>query len=160
MVYFDKLVPHFYALLQPTRSASDRQWGLCVFDDVIQFTGAHSHRYSQFFLSRMAESLTDSSPEVKIFFQVNFCFKISFCKVRQAAAYGFGVMGMNGGPVYARACAEALPPLFAMINAPDSRSVENNASTENAISAVTKILKYNNSYVDNIDKVKIFFCKC
>jgi hypothetical protein len=32
-------------------------------------------------------------------------------KIRQASAYGFGVMGMNGGPVYARACAEALPRL-------------------------------------------------
>ena len=62
--YFDTLVPHFYTLLQPGRSVSDRQWALCVFDDVIQFTGAHSHRYSQFFLSRMAESLSDPSAEV------------------------------------------------------------------------------------------------
>jgi hypothetical protein len=78
LVYFDTLVPHFYALLQPTRSVSDRQWALCVFDDVIQFTGAHSHRYSQFFLSRMAESLADQSAEVN----QNFFFfgptKISF----------------------------------------------------------------------------------
>jgi hypothetical protein len=63
-------------------------------------------------------------------------------------------MGMNGGPVYARACAEALPPLFALISSSDSRSVENNTATENAVSAVTKIFKYNNSCVDNIDKVK------
>ncbi|CAF1354012.1 unnamed protein product, partial [Adineta ricciae] len=41
----------------------DRQWALCVFDDVIQFTGAHSHRYAQFFLSQMAESLADPSAE-------------------------------------------------------------------------------------------------
>jgi importin-5 len=63
--FFDTLVPHFYALLQDNRSVSDRQWALCVFDDVIQFTGAHSHRYSQFFLSRMADSLADASPEVE-----------------------------------------------------------------------------------------------
>lgn len=142
LVYFDTLVPHFYNLLQQTRSVSDRQWALCVFDDVIQFTGAHSHRYTQFFLSRMAESLSDASAEV-----------------RQAAAYGFGVMGMNGGPVYARACAEALPALFTLISAPDSRSVENNTATENAVSAVTKIFKFNKSCVDNIDKVNLFFCR-
>src|SRR5579863_8067572 len=65
-------------------------------------------------------------------------------------------MGMNGGPVYARACAEALPRLFALIGAPDSRAPENNTATENAISAVTKIFKYNNSCVDNLDKVKDF----
>ena len=62
--YFDTLVQHFHALLQPSRSVSDRQWALCVFDDVIQFTGAHSHRYSQLFLTRMAESLADPSAEV------------------------------------------------------------------------------------------------
>ena len=81
-------------------------------------------------------------------------------KVRQAAAYGFGVMGMNGGHIYARACAEALSPLFTMITAPDSRLAENNTATENAISAVTKIFKYNSSSVENLDKVnenKFFF---
>ncbi len=66
-------------------------------------------------------------------------------------------MGMNGGPVYARACAEALPRLFALISAHDSRAAENNTATENAISAVTKILKYNSSCVDNLDKVRRFY---
>ena len=155
LVYFDTLVPHFYNLLQQTRSVSDRQWALCVFDDVIQFTGAHSHRYTQFYFSRMAESLSDQSAEVRSKGFLSHCFCIF--KIRQAAAYGFGVMGMNGGPVYARACAEALPALFTMVSAPDSRSVENNTATENAVSAVTKIFKFNNTCVDNIDKVNPFF---
>ncbi|CAF1577752.1 unnamed protein product [Rotaria magnacalcarata] len=77
-------------------------------------------------------------------------------KIRQAAAYGFGVMGMNDGPVYARACVEALPRLCTMIGAPNSRAPENNTATENAVSAVTKILKYNNSCLDNIDKNTLF----
>ena len=62
-------------------------------------------------------------------------------------------MGMNGGPIYARACAEALPRLFGLIGTSQSRSTENNTATENAVSAVTKILKYNNSCLDNLDKV-------
>ncbi|CAF3655879.1 unnamed protein product [Rotaria socialis] len=70
--------------------------------------------------------------------------------------YGFGVMGMNGGPVYARACAEALPRLFTMIGAPNCRAPENNTATENAVSAVTKILKYNNSCLDNLDENTLF----
>jgi hypothetical protein len=65
-------------------------------------------------------------------------------------------MGMNGGPIYARTCAEVLPCLFALISASDSRSAENNIATENAISAVMKIFNYNNSCVDNLDKVKYF----
>ena len=64
MVYFDALMLHFHALIQPTRSISDRQCALCVFNDVIQFTGASSHRYSHFFLPPMAKSLADSSPKV------------------------------------------------------------------------------------------------
>ena len=67
-------------------------------------------------------------------------------------------MGMDGGPLYAHACAEALPLLVTLINAADSRSRENNTASETAICAVTKIFKYNNLYVDNLDKVKeIFF---
>ncbi len=65
--------------------------------------------------------------------------------MRQAAAYGWGALGMHGTAVFASACAQAMPGLMEMITAPESRSVENINPTENAISAVTKILKYNNS---------------
>lgn len=33
--YFDQIAQHFVKLLDPARSASDHQWGICVFDDVI-----------------------------------------------------------------------------------------------------------------------------
>lgn len=66
-------------------------------------------------------------------------------EVRQAASYGVGLMAMNGGVQYAQACASAIPFLIQVINDRDSRSVENIQATENAISAVTKILKFNNS---------------
>lgn len=70
-------------------------------------------------------------------------------EVRQASAYGFGLMGMKGGPNYAQLCAQALEPLAAMISKPDARETEESISaTENAISAVAKILKYNSSQVD------------
>ncbi len=70
-------------------------------------------------------------------------------------------MGMKGDLVYAGVCAEALPNLFTLINAPDSRSPENNTATENAISAVTKIFKYNKSCIKDLDQVKkkLFVCK-
>ena len=85
LTYFDTLVPHFYALIQSSRSISDRQWALCVFDDVIQFTGAHSHRYAQFFLSQMAESLADPSAEVNknvyTLLTIDCCSLIRFVKL-------------------------------------------------------------------------------
>ena len=73
-------------------------------------------------------------------------------KVRQAAAYGCGVMGQFGGPGFAQWCKEAIPRLVQVIQAPDSREQENVNPTENAISAVTKILKWNQGAI-NVDEV-------
>lgn len=50
-------------------------------------------------------------------------------------------------------CAQALPILIEVINAPKSRDPENINATENAISAVAKILKYNSSAVQNRDEI-------
>lgn len=75
-----------------------------------------------------------------------------FPQVRQASAYGFGVIGQFGGPGFAPICAQSLPLLMTLINSPKSREVENINPTENAISAVTKVLKFNASQI-NLDEV-------
>jgi len=80
------------------------------------------------------------------------CVTSSQPEVRQAAAYGCGVLGLCGGPGLAAAAAQCLPPLCEVVNQTDSRQPENINPTENAISAVTKILKYNNSQV-NMDQI-------
>jgi len=131
----DNLIPHIVRLLAADRPWPDHQWGICVFDDVIEFAGPDSIKYQELFLNPLLEFVKDQSPEV-----------------RQAAAYGWGALGMHGTPVFAAACAQAVPRLIEMITAPDSRCVENINPTENAISAVTKILKYNNSAI-HVDEV-------
>lgn len=35
MPHFDQIIGHFVKLLDPARPWADRQWGLCIFDDVI-----------------------------------------------------------------------------------------------------------------------------
>lgn len=130
--YFEKLLPHLLKLLEPHRPHPDYQWALCIFDDLIEFGGLASIKYQQYFLGPMVRALEHHAAEV-----------------RQAAAYGFGIMGMFGGNGYAQPCAESIPYLAKMIDAPGSRSDESNlAATENAIAAVAKILKFNNSHVD------------
>jgi importin-5 len=114
---------------------SDRQWALCVFDDLVEFCGPASVRYQPLFLQPLLAYTEDGSAEV-----------------RQAAVYGCGVMGQFGGPAYSAACTEALAKLIKVINAPESRSVDNINATENAISAVTKILKYSPA---NINKDEV-----
>ena len=61
-------------------------------------------------------------------------------------------MGQFGGPGFAQWCKEAIPRLVQVIQAPDSREQENVNPTENAISAVTKILKWNQGAI-NVDEV-------
>nr|CAG4651581.1 EOG090X00U8 [Triops cancriformis] len=130
----ENLMPHFIKLMGPDRSWPDHQWAICVFDDIIEFAGPESIKYQEFFLQPFLNFLADKSGEV-----------------RQAAAYGWGVLGMCGGSAYAAACAQAMPRLIEMINAPDSRGPENINPTENGISAVTKILKFNSSALNVSD---------
>ncbi len=91
--------------------------------------------YQQHYVNQMVHFLDSEHPEV-----------------RQAAAYGLGVMGQHGGPTFAPICASGIPKLCAIVQKPDSREAENINPTENAISAVTKILKWNASSL-NLDEV-------
>ncbi|XP_055921523.1 importin-5 [Eupeodes corollae] len=134
--YFDTVVPQFVKLLEPARSWSDRQWGLCIFDDVIEYCGPSCIQYQQIFTAPLLQYVCDKSPEV-----------------RQAAAYGCGVLGQFAGEQFALTCAQAIPILVQVIQDPKSREPENVNPTENAISAVTKILKYNPSALPNIDEI-------
>jgi len=129
--FFEHMLPDFTKLLEPTQPASDRQWALCIFDDLLEYTGPHSIKYHQYFLEPMRNSIIDSNPEV-----------------RQAAAYGCGVMAHFGGAEYASVCSEIIPLLTQVIATTDGRSKANISATENCVSAVTKILKYNNSKVN------------
>jgi len=132
---FEKLLPHFSKLLEANRPWSDLQWGLCIFDDLIEYTGGTSLKYQEVFLARLMESINSTQPEI-----------------RQAAAYGCGVMGQCGGPGYAQICSQAVPLIVSLLSHPECRTVENINPTENAISAVTKILKFNGSAC-NMDQI-------
>lgn len=37
--YLDQVVGHFVNLLRPDRPSTDHQWGICIFDDIIEFGG-------------------------------------------------------------------------------------------------------------------------
>ncbi|KAJ2993084.1 Importin-5 [Globomyces sp. JEL0801] len=102
---------------------SSRQWALCVFCDVIEFTGEKSAAYQSHFLSIMGRSLSDPSADV-----------------RQAASYGAGVAAKFGGPSFAQFTVESLPHLFNIANDANGRADENLMATENAISAIGKII--------------------
>eukprot|EP00794_Sanderia_malayensis_P010931 gene10931-12092_t len=123
--FFQQLLPDFCKLLHPSRPASDRQWSLCIFDDLIEYTGPASINFKDSFAHLMLNYIVDKNPEV-----------------RQAAAYGIGMMAVYGGNEYKALFPQAIPLLVQAISQPDSRSKENANPTENGISAVTKICKH------------------
>jgi hypothetical protein len=66
-----------------------------------------SLQYVHIFFEPMLKALGDNFPEV-----------------RQAAAYGCGIMAMKGGPAYAQHSAQALGLLAAAIDRTDARATE------------------------------------
>ncbi len=54
--------------------------------------------------------------------------------------------------IFLQICCQAVPLLVELIQHPEARAVENINPTENAISAVTKILKFNGSAC-NMDQI-------
>lgn len=103
---------------------------------LLEYTGPASVAYQQFFTPAFMQYIKDKAPEV-----------------RQAVAYGCGLLGQFGGEQYALTCAQFMPLLMDVIAEPKSREPENMSATENAISAVSKILQYNSSAVPNADEI-------
>ena len=138
--FFDQICSHFVNLLVPTRPWADRQWGICIFDDVIEFTGPACAKYQGLFLQPLALYVKDKSHEV-----------------RQAAAYGWGVLAQFGGEQFAGEVAKIIPSLVEVISDPESKDARNINATENAIAAVTKIMKYNASAINLEEIMPLWF---
>ena len=84
------MLPYFTRMLTPDRPPTDRQWALCVFDDLIEACGAQSVQFGEHFVPAMMQYLQDEHPYV-----------------RQAAAYGVGVMAGVDGGAYVETCKQA-----------------------------------------------------
>ena len=76
--FYEKLHESFKRLIDPSSVFSDRQWALCVFDDIIERCGQHALKYADFFLPHLVNGLTDDAGEI-----------------RQACAYGIGILAKS-----------------------------------------------------------------
>ncbi|KAF6021838.1 hypothetical protein EB796_019853 [Bugula neritina] len=128
---FDQLLGHFVRLLKSDSPWSDRQWGLCIFDDLLEYAGPAAAKYNEYYVQALVASLSDKQPEV-----------------RQAAAYGAGVMAMCGQNAFTETLKGMVPLLVNIVQDTEARNVENVFAAENAISAITKICKYTQGVVD------------
>lgn len=119
-----------------SQDPTQRQWGLCIMDDVLEFCGEESFKYSNYIIEPLISGCRDSAPAN-----------------RQAAAYGIGVAAHKGGPQWAAFLGPAVELLFHVTQFPDARGEENVYATENACAAIAKILHYQPSSVQDQQQV-------
>ncbi|OAA57017.1 importin beta-3 [Niveomyces insectorum RCEF 264] len=115
---------------------SQRQWGLCIMDDVLEYCGANSIHYANYITQPLLDGCKDPAPAI-----------------RQAAAYGIGVAAHRGGAAWSQFLGGCVPVLFEATMVPDARDENNVYATENACAALAKILHFNAGSVQNIDAV-------
>ncbi|KAK8848678.1 putative beta karyopherin [Apiospora arundinis] len=115
---------------------TQRQWGLCIMDDVIEYCGPQSINYANFIQKPLIDGCNDAS-----------------AAIRQAAAYGIGVAAHRGGTAWAPFLGNSIPYLFKVTQVPDARGDDAVYATENACAAIAKILHFNNSGVQNPQEV-------
>ncbi|KAH7253475.1 armadillo-type protein [Fusarium redolens] len=115
---------------------TQRQWGLCIMDDVLEYCGPESTRYANYITQPLIDGCRDASPAI-----------------RQAAAYGIGVAAHRGGAPWAQFLGGSVPFLFQVTQVPDARNEDNVYATENACAAIAKILHYNASTVGDVQNV-------
>ncbi|KAM3422465.1 hypothetical protein BST61_g2813 [Cercospora zeina] len=126
--YYDRFVTN----PDPTQ----RQWALCILDDVLEFCGPASFNY----YSHIAQPLVDGMRD-------------DAAANRQAACYGVGVAAHKGGEQWSEFAAGSLPILFEVTHRPNARSDDDAFATENACASIAKVLHFNNKKVSNVSEV-------
>lgn len=132
---WERLMPTYEGFLS-SADPTQRQWGLCIMDDVLEYCGEQSVRYANYISQPLINGCQDPSPAI-----------------RQAAAYGIGVAAHRGGAPWAQFLGGSVPFLFQVTQVPDARNEDNVYATENACAAIAKILHYNSSTVGDVQGV-------
>jgi hypothetical protein len=122
----------FYKSAVVNQDATQRQWAICIFDDVLEFCGPQSWAYSQHIIQPLLDGMRDD-----------------VAANRQAAVYGVGVAAHKGGEAWSEFVAASLPLLFQVTQRPNARQDDDVFATENACASIAKILHYNSSKVQN-----------
>lgn len=115
---------------------TQRQWALCIMDDVLEFCGPESQKYSNNIVQPLIDGMRDDVPAN-----------------RQAACYGAGVAAHKGGEPWSDFASASLPLLFQAARRPDAREDDHVFATENACASIAKILHYNSSKIPNVQEV-------
>lgn len=126
---------NYYDLFVNSRDDTQRQWALCILDDVLEHCGPASWHYYSHIAQPLVTGMRDDAPAN-----------------RQAACYGVGVAAAKGGEAWAEFAAGSLPILFEATKRPNARDDDNCFATENASASIAKVLHFNKSKVPNVQE--------
>ena len=133
--HFDHLL-NFVDLFAASTDATQRQWAICIFDDILEFCGPHSWNYHTHIIQPLAKGMQDT-----------------IAANRQAAVYGVGLAAHKGGEPWADFVNAGLPILFEMTQRPNARDDDDVYATENACATIAKILHFLPTKVQNLQEV-------
>lgn len=133
--HWETLMP-FYDSFVKAEDATQRQWALCIYDDLLEFCGPQAWKYHQHIIDPLVAGMRDET-----------------AANRQAAAYGAGVAAQKGGEQWSEFAAASLPILFEACRHAEAREEDHVYATENACTSIAKILHFNPSKVGNVQDV-------
>ncbi|KAL1301645.1 hypothetical protein AAFC00_005868 [Neodothiora populina] len=133
--HWERLLPFLdHSITNP--DSTQRQWALCIMDDVLEFCGPESWKYQSHIVQPLVDGIQDDIPAN-----------------RQAACYGAGVLAHKGGEPWSQLASASLPLLFQATQRPDAREDDHAFATENACASIAKILQFNSSKIPNVQEV-------
>ncbi|KAF1824854.1 ARM repeat-containing protein [Dissoconium aciculare CBS 342.82] len=133
--HWERLLSYYAHFVASPDDPTQRQWALCILDDVLEFCGPASWHYHTHIVQPLVTGMRDDAPAN-----------------RQAACYGAGVAAHKGGEPWAEFAAGSLPILFSVVARPDARSEDDVFATENACASIAKVLHFNRSKVENVQE--------
>ena len=132
---WSRLLPFYNAFVTSTDS-TQRQWALCIYDDVLEFCGDQSWSYQSHIREPLVAGMRDEVPAN-----------------RQAACYGVGIAAQKGGANWSTFVMENLATLFQVCQLPQAREDDHVFASENACASIAKILQANSSKIPNVQQV-------
>jgi len=121
---FQEYLEVFGALVH-SPTPSHRRIGVCMFDEVLEGLEGLGQAYMPQLLPALLQFSADPSPEV-----------------RQAAVFGLGVCAQYGGAFFASMLGQVMQRIQEMMGQPDARAEEVVHSTDNAVSALAKVIEF------------------
>ena len=130
-----RLMP-FYDSFITSQDPTQRQWALCIMDDVLEFCGEQSWSYQDHIRQPLIDGMRDP-----------------VAAIRQAACYGVGIAAQKGSQPWSHFVLESLPFLFQVCQMPQAREDDHVFATENACASIAKILQTHSAGVPNVQEV-------